>query len=149
MPIFCGKSVKIYIGQKNLHENSRGFRDKYEVWLCSRQIMFSSNNLPVLSKYSGEKAVTWWRRRELPLMPLCLHLSPPAANCSTRSRGEPADDRTYIGDSTSVVDIPWWTVVKAMIVSSTNRTTTSPHNHLPTTTEYNCRKNLTKTKKTG
>ena len=98
---------------------------KAEMKLCSRQIMFSSNNLPVLSKYSGEKAVTWCRRRELPLMPLCLHLSPPAANCSTRSRGEPAADRTYIGDSTSVVDIPWWTVVKAMIVSSTNRTTTT------------------------
>merc|ERR1712004_908811 len=32
-PIFRVKSVKIYTGQKNLHENSRGFRDKYEV--CS------------------------------------------------------------------------------------------------------------------
>ena len=32
MPIFRGKSVKIYTGQKNLHENSHGFRDKYEVW---------------------------------------------------------------------------------------------------------------------
>ena len=48
-----------------------------EIKLCSRQIMFSTTNLPVLSKYSGEEAVTWWRRRELPLMPLCLHLSPP------------------------------------------------------------------------
>ena len=33
LPIFRVKSVKIYTGQKNLHENSRGFRDKYEVWL--------------------------------------------------------------------------------------------------------------------
>ena len=33
MPIFRIKSVKIYTGQKNLHENSRGFRDKYEVWM--------------------------------------------------------------------------------------------------------------------
>ena len=32
LPIFRVKSVKIYTGQKNLHENSRGFRDKYEVW---------------------------------------------------------------------------------------------------------------------
>ena len=31
LPIFRVKSVKIYTGQKNLHENSRGFRDKYEV----------------------------------------------------------------------------------------------------------------------
>ena len=36
LPIFCVKSVKIYTGQKNLHENSRGFRDKYEVWLYGR-----------------------------------------------------------------------------------------------------------------
>ena len=33
LPIFCVKSVKIYTVQKNLHENSRGFRDKYEVWV--------------------------------------------------------------------------------------------------------------------
>ena len=31
MPIFCVKSVKIYTGQKNLHEYTRGSRDKYEV----------------------------------------------------------------------------------------------------------------------
>ena len=31
LPIFCVKSVKIYTGQKNLHENSRGSRDKYQV----------------------------------------------------------------------------------------------------------------------
>ena len=31
MPIFCVKSVKIYTGQKNLHEYIRGIRDKYEV----------------------------------------------------------------------------------------------------------------------
>ena len=29
---FCVKSVKIYIGQKNLHGYTRGARDKYEVW---------------------------------------------------------------------------------------------------------------------
>ena len=33
MPIFRVKSVKIYTGQKNLHEYVRGIRDKYEVWL--------------------------------------------------------------------------------------------------------------------
>merc|ERR1711973_866510 len=32
LPIFRVKSVKIYTSQKNLHENSRGSRDKYEVW---------------------------------------------------------------------------------------------------------------------
>ena len=31
MPIFRVKSVKIYTGQKNLHEYVRGVRDKYEV----------------------------------------------------------------------------------------------------------------------
>ena len=31
MPIFRVKSVKIYTGQKNLHEYIRGVRDKYEV----------------------------------------------------------------------------------------------------------------------
>ena len=31
MPIFRVKSVKIYTGQKNLHEYTRGVRDKYEV----------------------------------------------------------------------------------------------------------------------
>ena len=31
LPIFCAISIKIYTGQKNLHENSRDFRDKYEV----------------------------------------------------------------------------------------------------------------------
>ena len=34
MPIFRVKSVKIYIGQKNLHGYIRGFRDKYEVCFC-------------------------------------------------------------------------------------------------------------------
>ena len=38
MPIFCVKSVKIYTGQKNLHEYSRGARDKYEVCL---QILYT------------------------------------------------------------------------------------------------------------
>ena len=33
LTIFCVKSVKIYTGQKKLHENSRSSRDKYEV--CS------------------------------------------------------------------------------------------------------------------
>ena len=31
MPIFHVKSVKIYTGQKNLHKNSCGSRDKYQV----------------------------------------------------------------------------------------------------------------------
>ena len=31
LPIFRVKSVKIYAGQKNLHEYIRGVRDKYEV----------------------------------------------------------------------------------------------------------------------
>ena len=31
LPIFRVKSVKIYTAQKYLHENSHGFRDKYEV----------------------------------------------------------------------------------------------------------------------
>ena len=31
MPIFRVKSVKIYTGQKNLHKNSCGSRDKYQV----------------------------------------------------------------------------------------------------------------------
>ena len=30
--MFRVKSVKIYTGQKNLHEYIRGVRDKYEVW---------------------------------------------------------------------------------------------------------------------
>ena len=38
LPIFRVKSVKIYTGQKNLHENSRGFRDKYEVCLVLHQL---------------------------------------------------------------------------------------------------------------
>ena len=33
LPIFRAKSVKIYTGQKNLHEYIRGVRDKYEVSL--------------------------------------------------------------------------------------------------------------------
>ena len=33
MPIFRVKSVKIYTGQKNLHEHARGARDKYQVCL--------------------------------------------------------------------------------------------------------------------
>ena len=33
MPIFRVKSVKIYTGQKNLHEHVRGVRDKYRVWV--------------------------------------------------------------------------------------------------------------------
>ena len=33
LPIFRVNSVNIYTGQKNLHENSRDSRDKYEVWL--------------------------------------------------------------------------------------------------------------------
>ena len=32
MPIFRVKSVKIYTGQKNLHEHVRGVRVKYQVW---------------------------------------------------------------------------------------------------------------------
>ena len=32
LPIFRVKSVKIYTGQKKLHKNSRGSRDKYQVW---------------------------------------------------------------------------------------------------------------------
>ena len=32
MPIFHVKSVKIYTGQKKLHEYIRGVCDKYEVW---------------------------------------------------------------------------------------------------------------------
>ena len=31
MPIFRVKSIKIYTGQKKLHEYVRGVRDKYEV----------------------------------------------------------------------------------------------------------------------
>ena len=31
LPIFRVKSVKIYTGQKNLHEHARGARDKYQV----------------------------------------------------------------------------------------------------------------------
>ena len=31
LPIFCVKSVKIYTGQKDLHDCTRGSRDKYEV----------------------------------------------------------------------------------------------------------------------
>ena len=31
MPVFRVKSVKIYTGQKNLHEYTRGVRDKYQV----------------------------------------------------------------------------------------------------------------------
>ena len=34
MPIFRVKSVKIYTGQKNLHEYTRGSRDKYQVWIA-------------------------------------------------------------------------------------------------------------------
>ena len=43
MPIFRVKSVKIYAGQKNLHEYSRGSRDKYEVckWINSQENIFS------------------------------------------------------------------------------------------------------------
>ena len=32
MPIFRVKSVKIYTGQKNVDEYTRGSRDKYQVW---------------------------------------------------------------------------------------------------------------------
>ena len=34
LPIFRVKSVKIYTGQKNLHEYIRGIRDKYQVCMC-------------------------------------------------------------------------------------------------------------------
>ena len=33
MPIFRVKSVKIYTGQKNLHEYIRGVREKYQAWM--------------------------------------------------------------------------------------------------------------------
>ena len=33
LPIFRVKSIKIYTGQKKLHEYIRGVRDKYQVWL--------------------------------------------------------------------------------------------------------------------
>ena len=33
LTIFCVKSVKIYTGQKKLHEYICGVRDKYQVWL--------------------------------------------------------------------------------------------------------------------
>ena len=32
LPIFRVKSVRMYTGQQNLHDKSRGFRDKYQVW---------------------------------------------------------------------------------------------------------------------
>ena len=35
MPIFRVKSVKIYTGQKNLHEYVRGVHDKYQVCPCT------------------------------------------------------------------------------------------------------------------
>ena len=41
MPIFRVKSVKIYTGQKNLHEYFCGSRDKYEV--CQRVVLLSSS----------------------------------------------------------------------------------------------------------
>ena len=34
LPIFRVKSVKFTPAKKNLHENSRGSLDKYEVWQC-------------------------------------------------------------------------------------------------------------------
>ena len=55
MPIFRVKSVKIYTGQKNLHEYTRGYRDKYQVcpltasfsWfllVCAKNRCFGSKN---------------------------------------------------------------------------------------------------------
>ena len=63
MPIFRVKSVKIYTGQKKLHENSRGFRDKYEVciWnshLCAgRCLLFKPRFESCFSQTLREKVV--------------------------------------------------------------------------------------------
>ena len=45
MPIFRVKSVKITLAKKNLHEYTRGVRDKYEVCI----------KLPVLSEFIENK----------------------------------------------------------------------------------------------
>ena len=67
MPIFRVKSVKIYTGQKNLHEHVRGVRDKYQVCLTgmsvrpdfrinflSRSSMLNINNIQVTEKNHSE-----------------------------------------------------------------------------------------------
>ena len=41
MPILRVKSVKIYTGQKNLHEYVRGVRDKYQVCSPSSEILLN------------------------------------------------------------------------------------------------------------
>ena len=67
MPIFRVKSVKIYTGQKKLHEYIRGVRDKYQVrswiigisntkclqWTGSRQTSSNVGSSPGVSALYG------------------------------------------------------------------------------------------------
>ena len=55
MPIFRGKSVKIYTGQKNLHEYVRGVRDKYEVYVREPQ---GSGEIISMHKKDSENIVS-------------------------------------------------------------------------------------------
>ena len=96
MPIFCVKSVKIYTGQKNLHEYTRGARDKYEVWsqnywglkeclLCSylqfwcfvchhAKLKAWTTTTLVAQCSSYVPAMTLWNRRTLPAIKSRLSL---------------------------------------------------------------------------
>ena len=67
MPIFRVKSVKIYTGQKNLHEYIRAVRDKYQVCTKSTSEIFDTRNLggppgltyniTLLDKYLGSSCL--------------------------------------------------------------------------------------------
>ena len=58
MPIFRVKSVKIYTGQKNLHEYTRGARDKYEVW----QLVVHSMQKDIAQYWNFPK-MDWYQNR--------------------------------------------------------------------------------------
>ena len=54
MPVFRVESIKIYTGQKNLHEYTRGSRDKYEV--CPTPVVYHPHTiipLPPLPHLTG------------------------------------------------------------------------------------------------
>ena len=62
MPIFRVKSVKIYTGQKNLHEYVRGVRDKYEVYVREPQ---GSGEIISMHKKDSENIVSWQEENNL------------------------------------------------------------------------------------
>ena len=81
MPIFRVKSVKIYTGQKNLHEYIRGVHDKYQVWLFWTKKRFKNESkhpkmMVHYNKIISEKHSPYcqWGRSTKTHVPIVIHL---------------------------------------------------------------------------